>query len=223
MSLSERFKEHMEEDKEPMVSQPFSEAELTSLPQSLPKDLIGFFETYGRCQMKQGILQTCHPNDFRSILALIFGADADFSHKNCNAFAYSAFGEIYFWHEGYGVGYLKLYDGRVFSRNLVKGIAEGAKIELGIYSPFYGDFDEYDYLDLQGKALFKKAVKKCGMPEIGECFGFVPVLALGGIPDITCIKRLSAPEHFAIACQTIEYNLIHVRDYGDSVIVRPIG
>ena len=86
-----------------------------------------------------------------------------------------------------------------------------------------GTYEDYEYYDLKGNGLFKKALKKCDLPQIGECFGFVPVLALGGIPDITCIKRLSAPEHFAIACQTIEYNLIHVRDYGDSVVVRPIG
>jgi len=194
MSLSERFKKNIAKHGEPIVSQPFSETELTSLPESLPQDLVGLFETYGRCLMKDGVLQTCHPNDFRSVMALIFGADEDFSHKNCHAFAYSAFGKIYFWHENYGVGHLTLYDGEVFSGNFVEGIPQGARIELGIYAAFMGTYEDYEYYDLKGNGLFKKALKKCDLPQIGECFGFVPVLALGGIPDITCIKRLSAPE-----------------------------
>ena len=223
MILSDDFKDIIKDDGEPTGVQQFSQGEVQSLPSALPEDLIGFFKTYGRCKMIGGIFQTCHPHDFKSVLALIFGADADFSHKNCHAFAYTAFGEVYFWHESYGIGRVELYDGLVFSRNLTKGITEGARIELGIYVAFEMALENYDYLDLQGKALFKKAVKKYGMPEIGECFRFVPVLALGGVPDITCIKRLSAPEHFAIACQTIEYNLINVEGYGNSVVVRPIG
>lgn len=56
-------------------------------------------------------MQTCHPNDLNGELADIFGADKDFSHNNCFAFAYSAFGVVFFWMKEFGYGNLSIYEG----------------------------------------------------------------------------------------------------------------
>jgi len=89
--------------------------------------------------------------------------------------------------------------------------------------PFWLSDQALDFEDDAGKPLFKRAARKLGSLEIGECYGFVPALALGGIADIARLKRQKAPEHFAIVAQTMEYNLIDVQGYGQSVVVRSIG
>jgi hypothetical protein len=101
-----------------------------------------------------------------------------------------------------------------------KKIIKTESSERTFITPFGSDNDFYD---INGNALFKRAVKKLGPLEIGECYGFFPALALGGSPELEHLKRVSAPEYFAIVAQTMDFNLIDVQGYGDSVIMRPIG
>ena len=95
-----------------------------------------------------------------------------------------------------------------------------ANIERAFITPFGTDADFYD---LNDKPLFQRALKKLGRIDVGECYGFVPALALGGSPDIANLKRLKAPEHFAIVVQTVDFKLVDVEGYGVSKTIRKIG
>lgn len=88
-----------------------------------------------------------------------------------------------------------------------------------MFVPFSLDDEAHDLLDLEGKLLFSRVVKKYGSLEIGECYGFMPALALGGLQDMEFVRRLKAPEHFAIIAQTVDFNLIDVEGYGHTKIV----
>lgn len=201
----------------------FTTQEHRALQKYFPDQVADFCFDFGRSMLRGGLIQSCHPDDMRGVLALIFGADKDFSHNNCHAFAYSAFGVIFFWMEEYGYGNLSIYEGRLTQKNFVKGQPAGPMATNAVSVPFWLSDEALDFEDGAGKPLFKRAVKKLGSVEVGECYGFVPALALGGIAEIACLKRLKAPEHFAIIAQTMEYNLIDVQGYGQSVVVRQIG
>ncbi len=207
----------------PVLKIPFTDREHLALRRFFPNQVADFCFNIGRSVLRDGLIQSCHPDDMRGVLALILGADRDFSHDNCHAFAYSAFGVIFFWMEEYGYGNISIYEGRLTHKNFVKGQHAGPMAVNAVSVPFWLSDQALDFEDDAGKPLFKRAAKKLGSLEVGECYGFVPALALGGIADIAHLKRLKAPEHFAIVAQAMEYNLIDVQGYGQSVVVRPIG
>ncbi len=207
----------------PTLSVSFTEQEYLALQKVIPGEIADFCFDIGRSVLREGLIQSCHPDDMRGVLALIFDADKDFSHDNCHAFAYSAFGVIFFWMKDYGYGNISVYEGRLTQKNFVKGQPAGAMAANAVSVPFWLSDQALDFEDGSGKPLFIRASKKLGSIETGECYGFVPALALGGVADIAHLKRLKAPEHFAIVAQTMEYNLVDVQGYGQSVIVRPIG
>lgn len=221
--LSDDFRDLFEEKGYPTKYSHLSSDELEFMVGKFPEFMVDLYREFGRFLLGDGVLQVCHPKDLSGILALIFGADADFNHKECHAFAYSSFGNIYFWNRKKGTGVIYIQKGEVICRGVTKGVPENSKIENTIYTPFEIESELYDFYDENDKPLFKRALKKYGPLEIGECYGFVPALALGGIADIGHIKRMSAPAHFSIVAQTMNFNLIDVQGYGKSVIIRPIG
>lgn len=220
MELSKDVSEYIEDFGAPKLHAAFSEEEIRRLAGKFPGDLVAFMSAFGRAVFQDGLIQICHPDDQKPVLALIFGGDEIFSHQNCHAYAYSAFGEVFCWHRDYGLTIVDVITGSVTCRLLTKKLSRDANTDRTFITPFGADADFYDVND---KPLFKRAVKKLGLLQIGECYGFVPALALGGSPELQYLKRLSSPEHLAIVAQTMEYNLIDVQGSGQSVVVRPIG
>ena len=45
---------------------------------------------------------------------------------------------------------------------------------------------------------YEKAVKKYGFLEYDECFGYVPLLAMGGRESVNNIKKVKIKEHIAL-------------------------
>ena len=220
MELSREAAEYLEDFGAPKLHIAFSEEEMHQLAGKLPEDLLAFMSAFGRAVFQDGLIQICHPDDQKSVLTLIFGSDESFSHQNCHAYAYSAFGEIFCWHREYGLTIVDVISGSVTGRLLTKNLSRDANTDRTFITPFGADADFYDVND---KPLFKRSVKKLGSLRIGECYGFVPALALGGSPELQYLKCLRSPEHFALVAQTMEYNLIDIQGYGRTVVARPIG
>lgn len=203
----------------PKLSIPFQEKEFLTIPGKLPIHLIALYKEYGRFITRHGRIQTCHPLDLQPILSYIFSSDADF-HEKCHAFVYSAFGIIYFFHETCGCGYINLLSGQVFCAGCTSPFSEGANIDETAFLPYDLSDDSFDILDENGKKLLSRTIKKEGPLEIGECYGFVPALSLGGSRTLRNIKRLKAIEHFAIVTQSTTFKLVNVKDFGSTEIIR---
>ena len=221
--LAQNFTYLFEKHGAPEAAAKLSDQEFAALPPDFPPLIRDFYQEYGRCLLRGGLLQTCHPGDLGGVLALVFGADKEFNHTEFHAFAFSAFGDIYLWNSSFGGGYIELLTGSIFCRGLIKGVKDGALLENNFYTPFSTEDDALDVVDTSDKPLFQQALKKLGALEVGECYGFFPALALGGSPELQYLKRVKAAEHFAIVAQTVEFNLIDVQGYGRSAIVRPVG
>ncbi|WP_192799551.1 GAD-like domain-containing protein [Brucella tritici] len=200
-----------------------SDDALSSIGNVFPAPLVELYAQAGLCSIKGGRLQLCDPETLRGVLALVFGADKQFSHNNCHSFAFSSFGKIYCWSEVLAMVSVDMISGEVTSRGALGKIKAGAKIENQIYVPFSLSDDALDLDDEEGKPLFSRAAKKLGVLDIGECYGFFPAVALGGVRRIESLKRVSAPEHFAIIAQTLDFQLIDVQGYGRTKLVRAIG
>ncbi|MFB8342205.1 GAD-like domain-containing protein [Brucella cytisi] len=204
-------------------SLPIDDRIASSVVDFFPPELAGLYKEVGVCSIKGGRLQLCDPADFRGVLALVFGADKQFSHNNCHAFAYSAFGTLYCWSKEFALVIVDLINGEITSRGALGKIKPGAKIENQIYVPFSLSDDALDLIGEDGRMLFSRANAKLGTLEIGECYGFFPALALGGACGLEYLKRVVAPEHFAIIAQTLEFKLVDVQADGTARTARAIG
>ena len=55
-----------------------------------------------------------------------------------------------------------------------------------------------DYFDLP---LYYEVVEKYGLLDYAECFGFVPLLALGGFKDVNHLNKVKIYEHILLITQ----------------------
>jgi hypothetical protein len=81
--------EYIEDFGKPQSRKLFTLEEKWESYRKFPTDL--FIDEYGTYLFDGGLIQLCHPGDHKGNLALVFKADAEFSHRNCNVYAYSAF------------------------------------------------------------------------------------------------------------------------------------
>ncbi|NWF07192.1 DUF1851 domain-containing protein [Pseudomonas salomonii] len=202
---------------------PFTQEELSQLPPTLPSSLLDLYKSNGRFTLQDGRLQTCHPIDFKGLFSIIFGNDKIFNKDNCHAFAYSAFGTIYFYHDIYGCGEIDLINGYLHNTNLTSPTKTTSNLENTIYLPFALDRESLDFFDIEDAPLFSRAKRKLGLLEVGECYGFFPALSMAGLAHIDNLKRVKAIEHLSIISQTQEMYLIDSTGYGVSNIIRKIG
>lgn len=202
---------------------PLSNEEHLKVRSVFPSHLAEFYTAHGRCILRSGRLQLCHPNDLEPVLKLALKSDRDLNSNSVHAFAYTAFGDIYFFHEKYGCGSIELLTGNVFNEDLTSPPPLGSDIKNSIFVPFSLSNESLDTFDTYGKPLFSRAHKALGPLGVGDCYGFVPALELGGDPSIECLKKLRAPEHFSIISQLKTFNLIKTLDHGQTTIERQIG
>lgn len=52
-----------------------------------------------------------------------------------------------------------------------------------------------DYFELQ---LYTEAIEKYGLLDYDQCFGFVPLLALGGFKDVDHLDKVKMYEHILL-------------------------
>lgn len=84
-NFSQDVEEYLEDFGTPTEIRSFSALEIEKFPDYFGKDLKDFVSHFGRAIFEGGRLQTCHPDDLKGVLAIIFGSDKTFSHKNCCA------------------------------------------------------------------------------------------------------------------------------------------
>ncbi|MCH2077076.1 MAG: DUF1851 domain-containing protein [Rhodobacteraceae bacterium] len=88
------------------------------------------------------------------------------------------------------------------------------------------DEEDWDYFDFMGDEMLKRCIKAHGALELGQCYGFVPALALAGpespMRNVDNIQRVSALEHFALLAQLQPFRLIQLTANGIET-VREIG
>lgn len=196
---------------------------LSAFDKAIPSPLVDLYRAVGLCSIRGGRLQLCDPTTFRGILALVFGQDEQFGHESCHAFAFSPFGTLYCWSDEFALVIVDLIGGKVTSRGALGKIKPGSKVENLIYLPFSLSDDALDLDDDDGRPLFLRAVERLGEPDLGECLGFFPALAFGGPRRLDHLRRVRAPEHFAIIAQASEFRLVDVQGYGETKVVRAIG
>ncbi len=222
VELSEDFEGFLEDYGVPQQAQELTPERALELRGHLPGSIIDFWLEYGFGSVLDGLFRFCDPADYRSILALLFKADKDFSHKDCHVYGYSAFGELYIWSEKHDVVNIELLKLKMSAVGLLRPEDRiSPDIEIGISLE-----DLEDNLDIEAdhdeKLLFKRALKKVGKLNPGEVYGFKLAPALGGGETLDALKKYSALEHFAILAQMGDLQLVDYSKF-PAEFIRTIG
>lgn len=192
----------------------------------LPYELIEFWKSYGIGLWNGGKFQLCLPSDYTEIVAAFASDDPVISPQKSHVIGFSAFGELLVWNESLERVLVDLPTGEVFSAKLGHQKTE-AKISYPIATPLMGMdrsgmFDVFEDTDA-AEPLFNRCKKKFGALRLGECFGFVPALRLGGRAKLENIQKLNAKIHFSILAGLGSFSLAVPNDDGLRIPIRSLG
>ncbi|WFR98766.1 GAD-like domain-containing protein [Rhizobium tumorigenes] len=224
--MHENFKYFLNNYKPISFGQKPSSGTIERLSNLYPASLIEFISEYGFASFHGGLFQLCDPDELRPILAMAFKADPDFHHEECHVVGYTAFGTLRCWSKQYFDFDIELPLGAIYCPPLtVPGWQQNASADH-VASGIIPDKDAAEFYDTNGEPMFDRCADLYGAPEIGECFGFVPALAISGAfgprQQVGNIRRLSAVEHFMILAQLEDFQLMRITAT-DVVPVRSIG
>ena len=147
----------------------------------LPSDVLKIWNEYGLGTFYNGYLKVINPEEYKEVLEYsYFRGDVSIP-----VFA-TAFGDMIIWQENQYVGIVKyrygvsniIYDGfEYFIEDVLEGFLDGKHLSIRQYNA---------------------AIKKYGVLEYDECFGYIPLLALGGKESVNNLKKVKIREHIAL-------------------------
>ena len=147
----------------------------------IPNVFIDFWKTYGFGTFHNGYLKSINPHDYQDILEKSYFQ----GNLSIPIFA-TAFGDLITWEKNRFLGIVKYR----YGDNDV--ISEG--VDFFFQDLADGELDDEEFNIKQ----YNKAIEKLGMLEYDECFGYVPLLALGGKERVNNLKKVKIREHIAI-------------------------
>lgn len=149
---------------------------------SIPEQLLYVWEKYGFGSFMNGYLKIINPDDFQDIVDEYY-----FRNDSPIPLFSTGMGDIIVWEEN---KFLILLN---FKLKDVSVISSG-------FDFFFEDLIEDENFgknDLEW-GLYPKAVKKYGIPSYDECFGYVPLLGLGGAEKVENIEKIKLREHIQV-------------------------
>lgn len=147
----------------------------------LPNELIAVWKKYGMGSLFYGYLKMINPEEYQELVI-----DTYFRGSVAIPIFVTAFGDIICWEENKYIRMIKYKNG------IFKGMASGFEffwedLERGLYDKEYFEFSRY-----------YEAVKLLGKIEYDECFGYVPLLGLGGSEKIQNLQKVKIREHIEL-------------------------
>ncbi|MDR0777426.1 MAG: DUF1851 domain-containing protein [Azonexus sp.] len=204
----------------PMARRDVPPEKINKFRGKLPDKLLEYWQEYGWCGYGKGLLWTVDPDEWEDELDAWIG-DTDFMEQDAYyVIARSAFGKLILWGERTGQSlkvvtpYGMIYPAFDEDEFRKRGADRSVQLFFAATSK-----ESYDETDINEKPLFERALKKLGPLEHDTMYGFVPVLALGGEPNLENLQKLDAHVHLDILSQVTERQVMRdiakdVRDAG---------
>lgn len=147
----------------------------------LPNELLEIWQKYGMAYLMDGYLRVVNPEDYQALLNETY-----FRGKISIPIFTTAFGDIITIEEGQYIRIVK-YKNRNFD------------ILAWNFDVFLQNLEDEYFL---GKYFqipqYEEAVEKLGKIEHGECFGYVPLLGLGGSEKVDNLDKVKIREHIEL-------------------------
>jgi len=151
---------------------------------TLPDELIEIWEQHGFGSVLQGYLKIINPDQFNELLQGVY-----VRHQDAIPLFATSMGDLIVWEKG---RYLNLLN---FRKGKVSVVASG-------FDFFLEDLSDEDFLREELDWFpYQQVVKSYGEPAFDECYGYVPLLGLGGAEKVENMKRVKLMEHIYLIRQ----------------------
>lgn len=152
----------------------------------VPEELVAVWQEYGFGALLDGYLKIINPCEYKEIINMSY-----FRANLSIPIFVTAFGDIITWEED---KYLRMIK---YKNGTFKGIASG-------FDFFWEDLNT----DVFCKEFFeipayKEAVDRYGKILYDECFGYVPLLGLGGSEKVENLQKVKIKEHIELITQLV--------------------
>lgn len=151
----------------------------------LPKDIIELWNEYGFGSFLNGYLKVINPHDYDDIVKESY-FDAD---KGIPVMV-TGLGDVITYEEGYMVGIFYRY-------------SDSSVLKKGTELFFRDLMDEWYVNNKIKNQQYTKAVVKYGLLEYDECFGYVPLLGMGGKERVENLQKVKIKEHIELITQMV--------------------
>ena len=151
----------------------------------LPPEVLSVWEQYGFGTFCDGYLKVVNPDDYAELLADTYQLTSSPVPPLALVLFATAMGDLLIWEDGY----LSIID---YRHGVTDVLSQGTDF-------FFGDLAASNMLvkDLQWLP-YPAAREKFGEPAFDECFGYVPLLALGGPETVEHLEKVKLREHIAL-------------------------
>jgi hypothetical protein len=154
----------------------------------VPPELIEVWEKYGFGTFRDGYLKVVNPATYAKLLADTYQLTSIPSMAPPVVLFATAMGDLLIWEDGF----LTLIDYRHGQTEIV-----GQNLNL-FFKNHADDFNPQKRLHWEP---YPAARQRLGAPAFDECFGYVPLLALGGPETVDHLKKVKLREHLALIGQ----------------------
>lgn len=152
----------------------------------LPGELIDLWRKYGFGSFMEGYLKIINPEEYQDLLI-----DTYFRGSVSVPMFITAFGDIIAWEENRYIRMIKYKNG------LFKGMAAGFDFFL---EDLQNEVFNKDFFDI---TMYTEAIHIWGNIKFDECFGYIPLLGLGGSEDVKNLKKVKIREHIELISQMV--------------------
>lgn len=145
----------------------------------LPPEIINIWEKYGFGSFLDNYLKVINPNDYKEVLQKSY-----FRKDVAIPIFATGLGDIITWEENKYLMMIK------YRKNKLKGLS---------FKYFFSDLEDEEFVveELDSSQYFS-AVKKYGTLKFDECFGYTPLLGLGGFENVKNLKKIKLREHILL-------------------------
>lgn len=152
----------------------------------VPEELVAVWREYGFGSLLDGYLKIINPSDYKEIIDMSY-----FRANQSIPIFVTAFGDIITWEENKYIRMIKYKNG------IFKGIASG-------FDFFWEDLNTEEFCDeFFELSAYKAAVDRYGTIFFDECYGYVPLLGLGGSEKVENLQKVKIKEHIELITQLV--------------------
>ena len=151
----------------------------------LPPAQLNVWQKYGFGSLLDGYLKMINPDEYQALLN-----DSYVLSSTAIPIFVTAFADILTWEKGRYIRMVKYKDG------IFEGIASG-------FNFFWGDLADgaFDarFFEL---AEYQAATNRLGQLQFDECFGYTPLLGLGGSKKVDNLRKVKITEHIDLITES---------------------
>lgn len=159
---------------------------ISAYSNQIPSEILAIWSKLGSGSFMNGYLRIINPNDFKELLNETY-----FRGNEAIPIMVTGFGDVITWEKGKYLGIVKYRYGTFDI------------LENGC-DYFFDDLLDEEYVhECLESIQYLEAIEKLGKLDYDECFGYVPLLGLGGSEKVENLKKVKIREHIEIIAQLV--------------------